>query len=30
MLLGENHRIIKIDMLEGPEPITIDPSITNA
>jgi hypothetical protein len=29
MLLGKNHRIVKINMLEGPEPITIDPSITN-
>jgi hypothetical protein len=29
MLLGKNHRVIKINMLKGPEPITIDPSITN-
>jgi hypothetical protein len=29
MLLGKNHIIIKINMLEGPEPITIDPNITN-
>jgi hypothetical protein len=29
VLLGKNHRIIEINMLEGPEPITIDPNITN-
>jgi hypothetical protein len=29
MLLGKNHRVIKINMPKGPEPITIDPSITN-
>jgi hypothetical protein len=29
MLLGKNHKVIKIDMMKGPEPITIDPSITN-
>jgi hypothetical protein len=29
MLLGKNHRVIKIDMMKGPKPITIDPSITN-
>jgi hypothetical protein len=29
MLLGKNHRVIKIDMMKGPESITIDSSITN-
>jgi hypothetical protein len=29
MLLGKNHRVVKIHMLKGPEPIAIDPSITN-
>jgi hypothetical protein len=29
MFFGKNHRVIKINMLKGPEPITIDPSITN-
>jgi hypothetical protein len=29
MFLGKNHRVVKIHMLKGPEPITIDPSITN-
>jgi hypothetical protein len=29
MFLGKNHRVVKIHMLKGPKPITIDPSITN-
>jgi hypothetical protein len=30
VLLGKNHRIIEINMLEGPEMITIDPDIMNS
>jgi hypothetical protein len=29
LLLGKNHRIIEVNMLKGPETITIDPDITN-
>src|SRR5688572_16850097 len=30
MFLGKNYRVVKIHMLESPEPIPINPGITNA